>query len=330
MLDRPAAALAPRRGAARCRGWRPALLVAVAALVADLLLAPAMGLLPRLGLAFGVALAAGQPVAAVRAQLASPHAARRLGHGRGPSRGGGGDHRHGVDSAFTQEKLAAARPGDTIDGRPVAGRVSQGRSGGRAQLDGDRRPSFARLAGLALETLQAAEPLLHRAADRDQRGGDRHQLERPALRGASASSDEQGRWQLRLWWKPFVTLIWLGGVLIALGGALALRRPAVRARDGAAAARRRTNEPRAALPAAGAAAGLRRASSPGGWRARPTTTFARSWSGKPVPAFALPPALPGKPGLVVGRTGDAAGRAWSMSSPAGACPASPKRRCWAS
>ena len=32
----------------------------------------------------------------------------------------------------------------------------------------------------------------------------------------------QDRWQLRLWWKPFVTLIWLGGVLIALGGALAL------------------------------------------------------------------------------------------------------------
>ena len=31
-----------------------------------------------------------------------------------------------------------------------------------------------------------------------------------------------GRWQLRLWWKPFVTLIWLGGVMIALGGALAL------------------------------------------------------------------------------------------------------------
>jgi len=31
-----------------------------------------------------------------------------------------------------------------------------------------------------------------------------------------------GRWQLRLWWKPFVTLIWLGGLLIALGGTLAL------------------------------------------------------------------------------------------------------------
>jgi cytochrome c-type biogenesis protein CcmF len=34
--------------------------------------------------------------------------------------------------------------------------------------------------------------------------------------------DGQGRWQLRLWWKPFVTLIWLGGALIALGGALSL------------------------------------------------------------------------------------------------------------
>jgi len=35
-------------------------------------------------------------------------------------------------------------------------------------------------------------------------------------------SDDEGRWQLRLWWKPFVTLIWLGGGLVALGGALAL------------------------------------------------------------------------------------------------------------
>jgi cytochrome c-type biogenesis protein CcmF len=34
--------------------------------------------------------------------------------------------------------------------------------------------------------------------------------------------DGGGRWQLRLWWKPFVTLIWLGGTLVALGGLLAL------------------------------------------------------------------------------------------------------------
>nr|MBA2771997.1 hypothetical protein [Sphingomonas sp.] len=38
-----------------------------------------------------------------------------------------------------------------------------------------------------------------------------------------------GRWQLRLWWKPLVTLIWLGGVLIALGGTLSLGGRAARA-----------------------------------------------------------------------------------------------------
>ncbi len=31
-----------------------------------------------------------------------------------------------------------------------------------------------------------------------------------------------GRWQLRLWWKPFVPFIWYGGILIGLGGLLAL------------------------------------------------------------------------------------------------------------
>jgi cytochrome c-type biogenesis protein CcmF len=34
--------------------------------------------------------------------------------------------------------------------------------------------------------------------------------------------DGSGRWQLRLWWKPLVSLIWLGGALVALGGFLAL------------------------------------------------------------------------------------------------------------
>ncbi len=31
-----------------------------------------------------------------------------------------------------------------------------------------------------------------------------------------------GRWQVRLWWKPFVTWIWYGGILVAFGGVLAL------------------------------------------------------------------------------------------------------------
>lgn len=29
-------------------------------------------------------------------------------------------------------------------------------------------------------------------------------------------------WVIRMWWKPFITFIWLGGVLIAMGGALSL------------------------------------------------------------------------------------------------------------
>ncbi|HKR23831.1 MAG TPA: cytochrome c-type biogenesis CcmF C-terminal domain-containing protein, partial [Allosphingosinicella sp.] len=39
---------------------------------------------------------------------------------------------------------------------------------------------------------------------------------------AIGEADDQGRWQLRLWWKPFVTLIWLGGAMIAFGGLLSL------------------------------------------------------------------------------------------------------------
>jgi len=31
-----------------------------------------------------------------------------------------------------------------------------------------------------------------------------------------------GRWQMRLWWKPFAPLIWLGGGLVGFGGFLAL------------------------------------------------------------------------------------------------------------
>jgi cytochrome c-type biogenesis protein CcmF len=36
------------------------------------------------------------------------------------------------------------------------------------------------------------------------------------------NQNEDGRWQLRLWWKPFVTFIWYGGLLVALGGVLAI------------------------------------------------------------------------------------------------------------
>jgi cytochrome c-type biogenesis protein CcmF len=40
-----------------------------------------------------------------------------------------------------------------------------------------------------------------------------------AVLGEEAGNE---RWQLRLWWKPFVTLIWFGGLMIAFGGFLSL------------------------------------------------------------------------------------------------------------
>ncbi|MEM6827386.1 MAG: cytochrome c-type biogenesis CcmF C-terminal domain-containing protein, partial [Pseudomonadota bacterium] len=39
---------------------------------------------------------------------------------------------------------------------------------------------------------------------------------------AGVGPDGQQRWQLRVWWKPFVTFIWYGGLMIALGGAVSI------------------------------------------------------------------------------------------------------------
>ncbi|KWV92676.1 heme lyase CcmF/NrfE family subunit [Erythrobacter sp. YT30] len=42
--------------------------------------------------------------------------------------------------------------------------------------------------------------------------------------GQSVGVDDDGneRWQLRIWWKPFVTFIWYGGLLVGFGGLLAM------------------------------------------------------------------------------------------------------------
>ncbi len=42
--------------------------------------------------------------------------------------------------------------------------------------------------------------------------------------GDAAGVDEAGnqRWQLRVWWKPFVTFIWYGGLIIVLGGIISI------------------------------------------------------------------------------------------------------------
>ena len=111
-----------------------------------------------------------------------------------------------ANAAFTSETLAVAKPGETLSVGPWLVQL-EGVDADRGQeLDRDRGRA-ARDARRRAGHAQAADPLFHRPADRDQRSGDRHLLERPALHRVG-KPDAAGGWQLRLWWKPFVTLIW--------------------------------------------------------------------------------------------------------------------------
>ncbi|MCB4859685.1 heme lyase CcmF/NrfE family subunit [Sphingobium sp. PNB] len=125
------------------------------------------------------------------------------------------------DSAFTVEKLVAARPGDTVETAgwtirfkqilPIAGDnwtalqadMEASRNGGEPVLI---HPQSRFFASPPTTTTEAA--LLTRWNGQ--------------LYVVLGQEADEGRWQLRIWWKPFVTLIWLGGFLIAVGGALAL------------------------------------------------------------------------------------------------------------
>jgi cytochrome c-type biogenesis protein CcmF len=130
-----------------------------------------------------------------------------------------------ADTAFTEERLVAARAGETTEVgpwaitlesvAPIAGpnwtaleaRLLASYEGGAAR---EVRPHASTFWTPPQETSESA--LLTRW------NGQLY-----AVIGGEAPGDGNGeRWQLRLWWKPFVTWIWYGGMLIALGGALAL------------------------------------------------------------------------------------------------------------
>jgi cytochrome c-type biogenesis protein CcmF len=211
-----------RRDRLKALGQRMALPVLLAALglLALVLFAPGMHILPLLGLALSFGVGAGSLAPLWKRNL------RRtplftygmvIAHlGIAVSLAG-----MACDSAFTRERLVAARPGETVtvgpydvrfDGvQPIAGpnwtaveaTLSASRGGGAAFT---LKPQARMFSAPPTETNESAI-----ATRLDGQ-----------LYTVIGKPDEDGRWQLRLWWKPFVTLIWLGGAMIAFGGFLAL------------------------------------------------------------------------------------------------------------
>ncbi|MGF1549495.1 MAG: heme lyase CcmF/NrfE family subunit [Sphingomonadaceae bacterium] len=208
------------RGGAMLRKLGAPAFASALVLAALLLLAPGMGVFPLLGLA----LAAG-----VGAASLMPLRGRKL--RRTPLAIWGMVLAHlgiavalagmAAETAFTRETLVAARPGEEVavgpyrvrfDGvEPIAGRNWTAIEG-RLTARGGGGKGFT----LAPQARSFSSPPTDtsEAAIATRLGGQ--------LYTVIGESGADGRWQLRLWWKPLVTLIWLGGILVALGGLLAL------------------------------------------------------------------------------------------------------------
>jgi len=126
------------------------------------------------------------------------------------------------ESAFTQERLVAARIGVPVQVGPF-----------RVTLDGIAPaigPNWSALEGrLTAVRGEGGTPFTLRPQQRFFANPPTTTNEAAIatridgqLYVVLGQDNGDGRWQLRLWWKPLVTLIWLGGALIALGGALSL------------------------------------------------------------------------------------------------------------
>ncbi|URW76276.1 heme lyase CcmF/NrfE family subunit [Sphingomonas donggukensis] len=126
------------------------------------------------------------------------------------------------DSAFTKETLVAARPGQTVRSGPFEVTFTgispaigpnwsalEGRLVARRGADGTPFPMRPQQRFFANPPTTTNEAAIATRIDGQ-------------LYAVLGAQGQDGTWQLRIWWKPFVTLIWLGGALIALGGALSL------------------------------------------------------------------------------------------------------------
>nr|WP_166175685.1 heme lyase CcmF/NrfE family subunit [Altererythrobacter segetis] len=126
-----------------------------------------------------------------------------------------------VDTAFTVEKLSAAGVGDMVEVGPWQVRltaVEPVAGPNWTALEGRLSASYKGGAGHMLapqsRTFWAPPQTTSESALLTRWNGQLYTV----VGGAT----QDGRWQLRLWWKPFVTFIWFGGLLIGLGGLLAL------------------------------------------------------------------------------------------------------------
>ena len=197
----------------------PGVVVAIGVLAGSFALNPGIGLLPRLGLAIGAGLLPASLLPLFgRALKRTPLAV----WGMAIAHLGVAVAILGMasDSAFTREKLAAARPGESFEVGPwlVEFRQVMPVAGPNwTALEAELRASKG--SGVTILKPQSrffpSPPTTTNEAAIDTSWNGQ-------LYAVLGEQDERGRWQLRLWWKPFVTLIWLGGILIGLGGALAL------------------------------------------------------------------------------------------------------------
>ena len=196
----------------------PALLGA-AALLSTVVLAPEIGVLPRLGLGVAAYLSTASLLPLIgRNPLRAPLSSwgMVIAHfGIAVALAG-----MSANAAFTSERLAVVRPGETLRVGPwlvqlqaVVPTAGKNWTALEAELRASRgagpiilKPQTRYFSDPPMETNEAAIETFWNGQ----------------LYAVVGKPDSSGAWQLRLWWKPFVTLIWLGGALIALGGALAL------------------------------------------------------------------------------------------------------------
>lgn len=126
-----------------------------------------------------------------------------------------------TDSAFMKERLVAMAEGDTAEIGPFSVKLVA-----VAPVLG---PNWTALEGKMEARLEGQAPFTLRPQARSYNAPPTQTSEAAIstrwngqLYAVLGKVSDDGRWQVRLWWKPWVTLIWLGGGLIALGGALSL------------------------------------------------------------------------------------------------------------